>query len=193
MATEPTQAGAQIEPRDGLSHVRGATDIALSDATVSRFLLETANRFPERPAVVFREQNIRWTWREFANQVDVLASGLARAWHSGGRSRRHLVAEPSRMAAHAVRHRAHRRGAGQHQSGVPAVRARIRAEQGRAARRSSRLSSSSRRSIWRCCRRSRPNSPTPSRTRSTPRSCRNCALVIRMGDGRRPACSTSTM
>ena len=76
MATEPTQAGAQIKPRDGISHVRGATDIALSDATVSRFLLETANRFPERPAVVFREQNIRWTWREFANQVDVLASGL---------------------------------------------------------------------------------------------------------------------
>jgi fatty-acyl-CoA synthase len=76
MATEPTQAGAQIEPRDGISYVRGATDISLSDATVSRFLLDTATRFPERPAVVFREQNIRWTWREFANEVDVLASGL---------------------------------------------------------------------------------------------------------------------
>jgi fatty-acyl-CoA synthase len=76
MATEPTQAGAQIEPRDGVSYVRGATDIPLSDATVSRFLLDTVTRFPERPAVVFREQNIRWTWREFANEVDVLASGL---------------------------------------------------------------------------------------------------------------------
>ncbi|MFM0137035.1 AMP-binding protein [Caballeronia grimmiae] len=76
MATEPTQAGAQIEPRDGLSYVRGATDIPLSDATVSRFLLETVERFPDRPAVVFREQGIRWTWREFAHEVDVLASGL---------------------------------------------------------------------------------------------------------------------
>ncbi|SAK91940.1 AMP-binding protein [Caballeronia ptereochthonis] len=76
MATDPTQAGAQIEPRDGVSYVRGATDIPLSDATVSRFLLETASRFPDRPAVVFREQNVRWTWREFANEVDVLASGL---------------------------------------------------------------------------------------------------------------------
>ncbi|SAL15467.1 AMP-binding domain-containing protein [Caballeronia cordobensis] len=76
MAIEPTQAGAQIEPRDGISYVRGATDIPLSDATVARFLLETAGRFPDRPAVVFREQNIRWTWREFANEVDVLASGL---------------------------------------------------------------------------------------------------------------------
>ncbi|SPB14197.1 AMP-binding protein [Caballeronia novacaledonica] len=76
MATEPTQSGAQIEPRDGISHVRGATDIPLSDATVSRFLLETASRSPDRPAVVFREQNIRWTWRQFAHEVDVLASGL---------------------------------------------------------------------------------------------------------------------
>ncbi|KND58897.1 Long-chain-fatty-acid-CoA ligase [Candidatus Paraburkholderia schumanniana] len=76
MATEPTQVGVQIEPRDGVSYVRGATDIPLSDATVSRFLLDTVRRFPDRPAVVFREQNIRWTWREFANQVNVLASGL---------------------------------------------------------------------------------------------------------------------
>ncbi|WP_250492834.1 AMP-binding protein [Caballeronia sp. GAWG1-1] len=76
MATQPTQASAQVEPRDGLSYVRGATDTPLSDATVSRFLLDTARRFPGRPAVVFREQNIRWTWREFADEIDVLASGL---------------------------------------------------------------------------------------------------------------------
>ena len=76
MATQPTQAGAQIEPRDGLSYVRGSTDIPLSDATVSRFLLGTVAQFPDRPAVMFREQNIRWTWREFADEVDVLASGL---------------------------------------------------------------------------------------------------------------------
>src|SRR5579875_3683998 len=76
MAHEPTQAGAQIEPRDGLSYVRGATDIPLSEATVSRFLLDTVGRFPDRPAVVFREQNIRWTWREFADEVDALATAL---------------------------------------------------------------------------------------------------------------------
>lgn len=76
MAIQPTQADAQIEPRDGLSQVRGATDIPLSDATVSRFLLDTVARFPDRPGVTFREQNIRWTWRQFADEVDVLASGL---------------------------------------------------------------------------------------------------------------------
>jgi fatty-acyl-CoA synthase len=76
MSTQDTHAGAQIEPIGGLSYVRGSTDIPLSDATVSRFLLETAAKFPERPAVIFREQNIRWTWQQFADEVDVLASGL---------------------------------------------------------------------------------------------------------------------
>ncbi|KVC16521.1 AMP-binding protein, partial [Burkholderia diffusa] len=45
--------------------------------TISRFLLDTAGRFPDRPAVVFREQGIRWNWRTFAHEIDVLAAGLA--------------------------------------------------------------------------------------------------------------------
>ncbi|WP_081055080.1 AMP-binding protein, partial [Burkholderia diffusa] len=61
----------------GLSYVRGATDVPLSEATISRFLLDTAGRFPDRPAVVFREQGIRWNWRTFAHEIDVLAAGLA--------------------------------------------------------------------------------------------------------------------
>ncbi|NLP61023.1 AMP-binding protein [Paraburkholderia sacchari] len=67
---------ALIAPKDGLSYVRGRTDIPLSNATIGAFLGETAQRFPERPAVVFREQGIRWTWREFAEEVDVVAAGL---------------------------------------------------------------------------------------------------------------------
>ncbi|HEX7684790.1 MAG TPA: AMP-binding protein [Trinickia sp.] len=77
MATELPEEGALIAPINGLSYVRGATDVPLSDATIGRLLRDTAARFPDRPAVVFREQGIRWTWREFANEVDVLAAGLA--------------------------------------------------------------------------------------------------------------------
>ena len=40
----------------------------------------------------------------------------------------HLVAEPRRMAGDAVRHRAHRRDPGQHQPGLPAVGAGVRAQ-----------------------------------------------------------------
>ncbi|KWF65755.1 AMP-binding protein [Burkholderia multivorans] len=68
---------ALIAPENGLSYVRGATDVPLSEATIGRFLRETAERFSERPAVVFREQQVRWTWREFAAEIDVLAAGLA--------------------------------------------------------------------------------------------------------------------
>ncbi|TAM53029.1 MAG: AMP-binding protein [Paraburkholderia sp.] len=77
MATQLPEEGALIAPVNGLSYVRGASDIPLSDATIGRLLSDTAARFPERPAVVFREQGIRWTWREFAAEVDVLAAGLA--------------------------------------------------------------------------------------------------------------------
>ncbi|MEX3790147.1 AMP-binding protein [Paraburkholderia sp. BR14374] len=76
MATHSSGEGALIEPADGLSYVRGSTENPLSEATVGEFLRDTAARFPERPAVVFREQRIRWTWSEFAQEVDVLASGL---------------------------------------------------------------------------------------------------------------------
>ncbi|TCG08002.1 AMP-binding protein [Paraburkholderia steynii] len=76
MATQAAGVGAVIEPKDGLSYVRGSTDVPLSESTVGQFLVDTARRFPERPAVVFREQEIRWSWQEFQQEVDVLASGL---------------------------------------------------------------------------------------------------------------------
>ena len=76
MATQVSGRGALIKPKNGLSCVRGSTDIPLSDATLGRFLGDTARRFAGRPAVVFREQGIRWTWGVFAQEVEVLAAGL---------------------------------------------------------------------------------------------------------------------
>ncbi|MFM0288932.1 AMP-binding protein [Paraburkholderia megapolitana] len=76
MATQIAGDGALIEPKDGLSYVRGSTEIPLSDATIAHFVHDTVTRFADRPAVVFREQRIRWTWREFAQEIDVLAAGL---------------------------------------------------------------------------------------------------------------------
>ncbi len=65
-----------IAPVDGLSQVAGATDTPLLDYTVSAILDKTVAAFGSREAVVFREQNIRWTWRQFAEEVDCLAAGL---------------------------------------------------------------------------------------------------------------------
>ncbi|WP_206999959.1 AMP-binding protein [Trinickia mobilis] len=77
MATQAPSDGALIAPVDGISYVCGSTDIPLSEATIGQFLRDTAQRFPDRPAVVFREQGIRWTWQEFADEIDVLAAGFA--------------------------------------------------------------------------------------------------------------------
>jgi fatty-acyl-CoA synthase len=63
-------------PLNGLSYVRGSTEPGVSDVTVSELLQLTRERFPDRLAVVFREQGIRWTWRELAQEVDALANGL---------------------------------------------------------------------------------------------------------------------
>ncbi|WP_298254538.1 AMP-binding protein [Bradyrhizobium sp.] len=59
-----------------LSRVRGAIDAPLSDLTIPELFADTVARFPDRLAVVFREQGVRWTWREFQDEVDRFAAGL---------------------------------------------------------------------------------------------------------------------
>jgi fatty-acyl-CoA synthase len=76
--TRPADPDLGIAPRRGLSHVRGAPDLELSTLTIPALLRETAARDGDRPAVCFREKGVRWTWREFAAEVDALASGLRR-------------------------------------------------------------------------------------------------------------------
>ena len=58
------------------SLVVGATDIPLSDDTIPALLARAVAANPDGDAVVFREQSIRWTWRQFADQIDQLAAGL---------------------------------------------------------------------------------------------------------------------
>jgi fatty-acyl-CoA synthase len=58
------------------SYVRGTADSPLSDLTIAALLAETAARFPNRLAVVFREQGVRWSWKEFANEIEAFATGL---------------------------------------------------------------------------------------------------------------------
>jgi fatty-acyl-CoA synthase len=72
-----TNDGTPTLPVNGLSHVAGWTDIPLSDATIYGLLADTAKCYPERPAVVFREQGTRWSWREFVAEVDAFGAGLA--------------------------------------------------------------------------------------------------------------------
>ncbi len=65
-----------VAPVGGLSHVRGDPAAELSSLTIPALLARTVESFGDRPAVCFREQAVRWTWREFAAEVDALAAGL---------------------------------------------------------------------------------------------------------------------
>lgn len=65
-----------IAPHDGMSHVAGATEPGLSDVTIFGLLEAAVTQWPERPAVVFREQGVRWTWSAFQRECDRFAAGL---------------------------------------------------------------------------------------------------------------------
>ncbi len=63
----------------GPSHVRGAHQPPLSEATIPALLAQTVARWPDRPVAAFRAQGIRWTWSQFAAEVDRVAAGLLAA------------------------------------------------------------------------------------------------------------------
>lgn len=76
MTQPPFRPATDLQPRHGVSNVKGDTSVPLLLTTVSSLLHDTATKFPDRPAVVFREQHVRRTWRELTEAVDALAAGL---------------------------------------------------------------------------------------------------------------------
>ena len=59
-----------------LSYAKGRS-APLLELTLAEMLAQTANRFPDREALVSRHQNLRLTWREFDSQVTGVARGLS--------------------------------------------------------------------------------------------------------------------
>src|SRR4051794_26754596 len=69
-----------------LSHTAGETDVPLIEQTIGDNLDATADRFPDREALVDVEQGRRWTWAELRRDVDAAARGpLAAGVEKGGR------------------------------------------------------------------------------------------------------------
>ena len=58
------------------SWVRGASEPALLEHTIGEALQRAADLWPNAEALVSVHQNIRWTWKQFAEQVDSFAAGL---------------------------------------------------------------------------------------------------------------------
>jgi fatty-acyl-CoA synthase len=58
------------------SYVSGASTQPLIGDTIGVHLDRMAELSPDRPALIVRHQNIRWTYAEFRQQVDAFAAGL---------------------------------------------------------------------------------------------------------------------
>jgi fatty-acyl-CoA synthase len=58
------------------SYVSGPSTVPLIGDTIGQHFDKTVARFPDRDALIARQQGIRWTWRELAQQVDAFAAGL---------------------------------------------------------------------------------------------------------------------
>ncbi|MBE7636148.1 AMP-binding protein [Sneathiella sp. P13V-1] len=69
------EAGS-LAPIGGKSHVVGETSEPLKNQTIPEMLAETVAKFGDREAAVFAETGRRLTYREFAEEIDALASGL---------------------------------------------------------------------------------------------------------------------
>ncbi|MFQ3354739.1 MAG: fatty-acyl-CoA synthase [Paracoccaceae bacterium] len=73
-------------PINGRSHVRGPTDIPLLDLTIPQLLARAVEKESDKEALVFCEQGIRRTYKQFSTDVDSFASGLlALGFNSGDR------------------------------------------------------------------------------------------------------------
>jgi fatty-acyl-CoA synthase len=58
------------------SYVHGASDLPLIGDTIGVHLDRMAALSPDRPALIARQQDIRWRYGEFRDRVDELAAGL---------------------------------------------------------------------------------------------------------------------
>ncbi len=63
-------------PIGGLSHVKGDKGPRLRHETVSGLLTRAVRKWADRPAAVFADAGVRWTWAELDQQVERLAAGL---------------------------------------------------------------------------------------------------------------------
>ncbi|MGC1277026.1 MAG: AMP-binding protein, partial [Xanthobacteraceae bacterium] len=59
-----------------LSYVHGASEQPLIGQTIGQFFDAVCDKWPTRPALVVRHQNLRLSYGELRQQVDQLAAGL---------------------------------------------------------------------------------------------------------------------
>ena len=113
------------------SYVHGGSEKPLIGQTLGEYFDAAAQRWADCDALIVRQQNLRWTYRDLQQKVDAFAAGLLALGLQPGDRIGIWSPNNSRMGDHAIRNgqgRAHPR---QHQPGLSPRRAGICAEQGR--------------------------------------------------------------
>ena len=59
-----------------LSYVHGASSVPLIGETIGANFDRAVARWGERPALIVRQQGVRWNYRELGEKVDAFAAGL---------------------------------------------------------------------------------------------------------------------
>ena len=116
------------------SYAHGTSSVALLGETIGRHFDRTVARWGDRPGADRLPAGRALELSRAGRAGRCVRRRTDRAGPEAGRAHRHLVAEQCRMGGDAVRHREGRADPGEHQSGVPAGGAGIRAEQGRLPR-----------------------------------------------------------
>ena len=61
-----------------LSYAHGVSTVPLLGETIGAHFDRIVARWPDRPALIVRQQNIHWSWHELGQRVDAFAAGLVK-------------------------------------------------------------------------------------------------------------------
>ena len=75
-ALTPKQTAREFVMNQAMSYVCGTSQQPLIFRTVGDTLLDAVEKWGDKEAIVVRHQGVRWTYREFAEEVDKFAAGL---------------------------------------------------------------------------------------------------------------------
>lgn len=70
------QTALTTSPALTSSYVSGTSSVPLIGDTIGQHFDKTVAKYPNRDALIVRQQNIRYTWRQLAEKVDTFAAGL---------------------------------------------------------------------------------------------------------------------
>jgi fatty-acyl-CoA synthase len=78
-SSRSSEVSVELSELSELSYAAGPTGVPLIEQTIGAAMARTVAAFAERPALVVRHQDVRWTWGELDAQVERVARGLIAA------------------------------------------------------------------------------------------------------------------